>query len=805
MSYQEQKPEVEENLISVLISRFLPFWPLFALLMLMGLMAAWAYLKIATPIYEASATLIIKDENKGVDDAALMESIDPFNSKKIIENEIEVIQSRSLMEKVVKDLHLYAPIFEKKTLKTVSAYSVSPITIELKEPDNIPLHLVKEPEKYAFRYDFDKKVVRMKGKEYPVNEWIKGLAYSELKFSLKEDTFGKSANELYYTFLNPKVVTKNLLDQFGAEAATKLSTVLSLGVKDPVPERAEDVLNALLTAYSQKAVDERNLLATNTLKFIEERMGNVEKELKDLENEIQEFRAKKGVVDLSAQGQLYLQDMGTYDRQIATVNQQMAVLNQVEGYVKSNNLQGGIVPSSVGVNDPGLTQLLNKLYDSEIQYEKLKKTTAENNPILSSVVNEIQKIRPSILENIQNQKNNLKATLGNLNYNSGRSKGELNSIPEKERQLLEISRRKAIKSELFSFLQQKREETALTYAPSDSDSRVVDLAQSSLEPVSPKHMLIYAIALLGSLFLGIFYVVFKEFLNRKVLFRSEIEKYTDLPIIAELPNIDYSDMREMQRNKPTKWQKIKNALSFGSGNSKQKKQPTLFSDEPSLQDNFRQLGASLGLYSRSFKKRTILITSNVPSEGKSFISRNLANCLAKAGKKVALFDADFVRCNTTRQFDLLEKKGTLDYLSGKSGLAEIVNPTEANKNLSIIPVGIKNGDHTDILLNGKMDLLFDYLTNKFDFIILDAAPIDLVADVNLISEYSDKTILVVRHAVTPKSVLKNLKHSNMLRALNNVSIVFNGVKKRGLVNQDLGHGYGYKYGNAYGYQYLAEQ
>lgn len=804
MSFQENNPEAEENLLSALISRFMPFWPLFALLILMGLMAAWAYLKMATPIYEASATLIIKDENKGVENSQMLESIDPFDSKKILENEIEVIQSRTLMEEVVKELHLYAPIFEEKALGDAGAYSTSPIIVEFENPDNIPLAGVSEPREIQFSYNSVREKVLSEGKEYPLNKWVDVSGFGKVMFKPNEKALFSPKNQLYYTLINPRIVTKNLLANLEANPPNKLSSVVRLALRDDVPQRGKDVLNSLISAYYAKAVAVRNSQATNTLKFIEERMKNVEAELKTLESEIQEFRSTKGVVDLSEQGKLYLSDMGTYDRQIATVNQQMAVLDQVEGYIQSNNTQGGIVPSSLGVNDPGLTQLLNKLYDSEIQYEKLRKTTAENNPILSSVSNEIQKIRPSILENVQNQKNNLRATLGNLNYNSGKSRGQLKAIPEKERELLEISRRKAIKSDLFSFLQQKREETALTYAPSEMEGQIVDLAESSLDPVSPKRMIIYAIGMALAFIMGVLYVVIKEFLNRRILFRSEIERFTKIPIIAELPNIDYSDMREMKKQKPSFWQKMKDGLTFKSNMSKDKG-PMLFANEPGLQDNFRQMGAVLGLYSRNFSKKKILITSNVPGEGKSFISRNLANCLSKAGKKVALFDADFVRCNTSRQFDLLEKKGTLDYLSGNSGLAEIVNPLPTNKNLSIIPAGIKNGDHTDLLLNGKLDLLFEYLGNKFDFIILDAAPMDLVADVNLLAEYSDKTLLVVRHAITPKSVLKNLRHSNMLRTLKNVSIVFNGVKKRGLVNQDLGYGYGYKYGNGYGYEYLAEK
>ncbi|MBM1105821.1 AAA family ATPase [Aurantibacter crassamenti] len=800
-AFQKNKLNEEENFLSELFSRFLPFWPLYVLIALIGLFGAWTYLKFTTPIYEASATLLIKDENKGVDDAKMMEAIDPFDSKKIVENEIEVIQSRSLMDQVTKELHLYAPVMKEKSFGEASAYSISPISIELKDPDNIPLYSEDEPVKFYFTYNANKKSVLVNGKEYPTDEWVTVADGSVIKYNTTNKISLDNKSKLYYTLYNPRLITDSMINNLLAGATTKLSTVVKVTFRDPDPKRGEDILNALIHAYNQKAVDERNKLASNTLSFIEERMNKVKTELDDLEQEIQEFRSTKGAIDLSEQGKLYLQDMGAYDRQISSARQQIAVLDQVENYIQSNNIQGGIVPSSLGVNDPALTQLLNKLYDSEIQYEKLRKTTGENNPILSSVANEIKKIRPSILENVQNQKSNLEASLSNLNRSSGSSRHELTAIPEKEKELLEITRRKAIKGNLFAFLQQKREETALTYAPSDRASQVVDLAQSSFDPVSPNRTLIYLMALAFSLALGILYVIVKEFLNRRILFRSEIERYTSIPIIAEIPNIEEKDkvsiiLKEFTDIKKTEKKKgFKKTKELDSSS-------VLVVQEQALQDHFRQLGASLGLYSRSFTKKSILATSSISGEGKSFVCANLANCIAKSGKRVVLVDVDFIRPNTTKQFNLLKNRGVLDYLRGKCGLSEVVNVTTINKNLSVVPVGLRDGeDHTDLLLNGKLDLLFEYLKNKFDFVIMDAPPIDLVADVNLLAEYCDESLLMVRHGHTPKQVVKHFEDSHILKRLKSVSIVFNGIKKRGALNKEIGYGYGYsnKYGHAYEY------
>ncbi len=755
----------DQNLFGLIISRYLPYWPLFAVLAVLGILGAWGYLKWATPIYETSATLIIKDEKKGVDDPNVMESMNVFDSKKIVENEIEVISSRSLMSEVANDLALYAPTFEDGSLKSRSAYTTSPVKIELREPNKIPLIYEGKPKKYYFSFDANSKQVRFGGKSYAVDTWITDLPMGDIRFLLNERQFGEPKDLLYFTLTNPKVVTMELLDDLKVKSTNKLSTIISLSYKDAVPERGEDVLNGLIISYNQKAVSDRNALAANTLKFIEDRMQKVGDELADLEKEIQEYRATKGVVDLSEQGRLYLKDMGDYDRQIGDINRQLQVLNEVESYVVSKKNEGGLVPSTLGVNDPVLARLLEKLYEAEIKYARLKKTTAENNPILVSIRNEIEKIRPSILENIRNQQSNLNASLGSLSYNSGKSSTAFKNIPEQERNLLEITRRKGIKSNLFLFLQQKREEAALTYAPNSGDSRLVDAAESSLLPVSPKSLFAYLAGLALAVTIGILFVIFKERFNNKVLFRSEIEENTNLPVVAEFSHL---------KNKNEKAHPV---LSYDLG----------------VLEQFRQLCAKLGLYRRKSDKKKILVTSSISGEGKSFISSNLANSLALSGKKVVLLDMDLRKPNTTNLYNLAAENGLIDYLKGEAKFNNILHPSKENDLLQIIPAGTKGGYHSKLLLNGRMEILFDYLTDNFDYIVIDSAPLDLVSEVNFLSEFCDKTLFVVRHGHTPKRIIQRLRQSAKLAPFNDVGIVFNGVKKRGMIKGDYGYGYGIEY------------
>ena len=505
-------------------------------------------------------------------------------------------------------------------------------------------------------------------------------------------------------------------------AINKLSTVVKLTYKDPNPQKAEKILNQVIKAYNQKAVNDRNNLAENTLRFIEQRMNNVEKELNNLEIEIQEFRSSQGVVDISEQGKLYLENVGDYDRQIADINRQISVLRKVEKYVISKKNRGGLVPSTIGINDPVLSQLLEKLYNSEIEYEKLKKTTGANNPILLSITNEINKIRPSILENIRSHKSNLNASLGNLSLNSDKSNSELKNLPEKERALLAISRKKAIKNELFVFLQQKREETALSYAPNEGDSRIVDFAQTSPSPVSPKKSIFYIMALVAAFGLGLAFIIGKEMLNSKILFRTEIENHTSIPVISELPYVYYEKNKNVKKTfEDFSKEKIKfviNKLSFGKllnepSVEEVAKQP----GEAILPDHFRQLGVELGLYDKEFSKQKILVTSSIPGEGKSYVSANLALSIALTGKKTALVDMDLRKEGVSGIFNLENKPGISNMLTSELSPESIKHKEEGD--LYIFPSGEKSLNSSELLTNEKLVQFFTGLKQEFDAIIID--------------------------------------------------------------------------------------
>lgn len=755
----------KDNLFSILANKFVPFWPLFLGLFFLGLVTAWMYLFLSTPTYSISAALIVNDEKKGVDDSKIMESINVFTSKKIVENEVEVLHSKELINEVVNELGLYTQVYENRFLKDRAVYDMSPIHISLKNPYDSRYY--QDSDEMSFTFDDAKNQVKIDTKSYPIDEWAENpLGGDAIKFT-KNPHYRASPDKeksYYFTFTHPKLVAASIYNRLYVGSSSKLSTVVRMSYEDANVKRGEDIINQLINSYIQQSSRERDTLAANTLAFVDNRMEQVGSKLNEVEKELEAYKSSEGVVNISKQGNLYLDNVGIYDRRIGDIELQLSVLQKVENYVVSKKKKSGIVPSTLGISDHILQQLLDRLYNAEIEYEELRKTTGENNPILVALKTKINQIRPSILENVKSQKANLRASLATLNSSSGKYNSALQILPEQERKLVEITRKKKNISELYDFLAQKREETALSYAPTQGDARIIETAEGSLRPVSPKKSVVYAIALFLSLALGILIVSGKELISSRILYRSELEQYSKVPVLGELAFLD-------KENSDLLVNKHKDVF---------------------ILDQFRHLISSLGIYQRSTKIKTLMVTSSVAGEGKSYVSANLGQTIAFSGKKVALLDMDLRNASLSTMFNLENKLGISDFLSGKTTLNNITHKSDCAE-LHILPCGEKTTASSELLASRKLEELFDSLLASFDYIVLDTPPISMVSDAAIISDFSDKTLLVVRHDFTPKNTAKRIDETISSKNLKDCHIVFNGVKQRGIVTENYGYGHGYGY------------
>ena len=756
--------ERKENLSQMMVSKFLPYWPLLLLFSVIFLIGAYFYIRYyTTELYEAKATLIIKDEKKGNEDSKLTESLDMMSSKKIVENEIEVIQSRRLMDNVVKEYYLYAPIFEKGKVKVQSAYTISPVKVVAGDPDSL-----RPAGKIEFTYDANKQTVALNRKYIcPLNQFVK-TPYGILKFIpnkyYQEPTI--PGKQLYFTLGEPKAVAMSLLSNLSVAPSSKLSTVVNLSFIDEVPQRAEDILNGLIKAYELSAIVEKNSLAKNTLVFVEDRLNLVSKDLAAIEHKIQQYKSGSNAVDISAQGQLYLQSVNANDQKLNEVDMQLSVLSEVEKFAASKDNSGGaIVPSTFGVSDPVLSNLVSTAYESQMEYEKLKKTVGENNPKLVSLRDQMSETRSNILNNIQSQRQGLSAQKQSLGISKGSYNSILQSVPQKERQLLDISREQNIKSNIYSFLLQKKEESALAYASAVSNSRVVDDAQAGRSPISPNKKLLYFISLVAAFGLWIGIITLKESLTGKILYRREIENLTSIPIIGEVA-----------------FNKSKRHIVVESGK------------RSSIAEEFRKLRTSLSFLGIKAAHKKLLVTSSISGEGKSFIATNLAVSIALTGKKVVLVDLDLNVPTLSKVLGVNQEFGITEFLKGKKYPEEIIKPVEAHENLFFISAGSLSENPSELLLNGKVAELIEYLESNFDMVVIDTSPIVLITDAYILSEMCDATLYVIRHKYTPKSLIKRIDENNEINPIHNPAIVFNGVKERGLIKSKYGYGYNYVYG-----------
>lgn len=747
----------EENAVRLIWFKYFPYWPLFLLFLGLAGAGAWFYLRNQTPVYESVATILIKDEKKGQDDSRIMESINLLSSKKIIENEIEVIRSRVLMNQVVKKLHLYAPVYEKGKVKELSAYTSSPVIIELANPDS----LTETVKNVRFKFDSAKRKVIIDNNNYSLNEWVT-TPYGTLRFIPQG---GKSKNQLSFALVSPKEVAYSLVTNLDVSPASKLSSVIKLTLKDAIPKRAEDILNELIAVYDHASVNEKNKLADNTIAFLDQRLALVKHDLDSIEQKKQQYQSTTGAIDISSQGALFLQNVSANDQKLSDVTLQLTVLDQVESYVKAKDNSGMSSPSTIGISDPMLPQLLGKLYDDQLQLEKLKRSIGGNNPQLLSLKDEIEKIKPSILENIHSQQENLRASKDNLYSTNNRYSSILQSIPEKERDLVEINREHNIKSSSYDFLLQKREETQLSLLSSVGDSRIIDKAQTSADPVSPKKKIIYAIALLVAFGLTIALIWITELFKRTILYRQEIESYTSIPVIGEII-----------------YEKSKDPLVIGNGK------------RTFIAEQFRNLRTTLPYIGLTGDKKKLQVTSTVSGEGKSFIVANLGVGLAMAGKKVVVLELDLSDPTLSDKLNVTKvDKGLTDYLTGNAKPEDIIQKTPVHENLYIMPAGWLPENPSELIMSEKIPELLDYLTGVFDYIIIDTAPVGLLSDAYVLSAYCDATLYVVRHKHTRKIFVQRLDANNKINELKNMAIVFNGVRPRGFGK----NGYGYEYG--YGY------
>ena len=752
--------EEDTSLLSY-VFKYFRYWYLIALSLVVCLTYAYVYLRKYTPIYQINATLLIKDDKKV--NSQVLEKLDMQGTGKLVENEIEVLKSRALLGRVVDNLNLMVSYWAEGGARDEELYTNSPIALNATEltefAHNNALYIKVGPGRKYQLLDQDQNSLG----SFDYSQLVKNQ-YGKFRIFDKDTLRDTYPAPIKVFFQSRDMMINTLTGQLQISSLNYESTLISIGLENSLPKKGENILTNLLDEYAFTTLEDKNREAANTLRFIEERLKLITVELGDVEQNVEQFRRTKGITDLSSEANLFLGKVEQNDSKLNELDIQIKVLNGVEQYLNSSQV-GIVAPATMmGVSDPVLTSYIEQLSQLEIERSKLAQTVQPGNPYLETINNQMRNVKQAVRENLANQKRSLTIAKGSLVALNNRLEGAMSTIPRKEREFVGIKRQANIKEDLYLLLLKTREETAISYASTVTDSRIVDVPFSTGIPIKPNKNSVYLMALLLGLAIPFAFIMLKEVLINTVQTKSEIERKTGLEVFTE--------------------------ISF---NSKSKKEAIIdIRSHSFMSEQIRMLRSNMQyLFLDALKEagKTVLITSSTSGEGKSFITINLAASLATLDKKVVVLGLDLRKPKIQQHFNLLNEAGISSYLIGKLGIEDIIQSTSVD-NLYVIPSGPIPPNPSELIANGRIKELINELRHSFDYILIDTAPVGLVTDATLLAPLADVCFYLVRYRRTPKLYLKTIADLNRKKVFKSINIIFNGVKHESSPDHAYGYGYG---------------
>jgi tyrosine-protein kinase Etk/Wzc len=770
------------------LTKYFYHWPLFVLGLIIALAGAYAYLQIANPAYEVSATILVKDEKKSPQEKAALPELEQSSSPKNAEAEIEILRSKNLVSEVVNDLQLWTTYTAKNGIKTKDLYGTSPFKfIPIKKPADYSSNKVEVFIKDKNTFEIE----NLSGQKQSIafNKSVKdGLGTWLLKPTDLLDQYIGST--ITITVNDPEAVSNSYLKSLDAHLLDKLAPTIGLFITDEVPQRGKDFLNSLITAYNNAASKEQKRTTKSTIEFIDNRLASLTGELNTAEKQVEGYRSSQGLTDINSQAKVYLENVQSNDVKLNEVNVQLNIIAGIERYVNSSSNNEN-APATIGISDPALNSLIEKLSTLQLRRSALLATTPENNPLFDPINKQIALTKGAIRETIGGIKSSLLNSKRELQSFNTKTESSIKDIPVQERQFVGMKRQQAIKENLYVYLLQKREELALSYASTFVDARIVDKANVG-DKKWPKVPLITAIAMLLGLGVPFFIIYFRQSFNNRITERRDIETAVDVPIIAELSYDDLDNDPIVVNNKHSligeQFRSLRTNLNYLHQTKK----------EESLQLDANSTGLSADsrydYYNNAEGKgKVTLLTSSVSKEGKSFVSTNLASSLAASGKKTVILELDLRKPKVSGIFDLPSNHpGISNYLAQEVDLQSIIQHQTKVPNLDVIGSGRIPSDPSELLEKETLPKLINELRSVYDDVIIDTAPLHLVTDANIIAKHADVCLYIIRQGFTGKDELNfigDIIENNQLPEMN---IVFNGIKKSK-------YGYGYNYDNSYYY------
>ena len=696
-----------------------------------------------------------------------------------VDNEIEVLRSKSLSEEVVNNLGLFVTYMDEDELPKKELYQTSPVLVSLtpQEADKLPGRMevamtlqptgvmdvqMKVGDK-EYRKEFEKLPA-----VFPTDE-------GTVAFFVNNDTLSavrpeSVTKERHITaFINrPFSVAKGYASSLSIAPTSKTTSVVVISLKNTNPRRGRDFINKLLEMYNINANNDKNEVAQKTAEFIDARIGIISKELGSTEQDLENFKRTAGITDLSSEAQIALTGNAEYEKKRVENQTQINLIVDLQKYLQGSEYE--VLPANVGLQDGGLVGAISRYNEILIERNRLLRTSTESNPAIVNLNTSIRAMRSNVQATLDATLKGLQITKADLDREASRYSRRISDAPTQERQFVSIARQQEIKAGLYLMLLQKREENAITLAATANNAQIIDAAIADDNPVSPKRMMVYLVALFFGMGIpvGIIYLI--GLTKFKIEGRADIEKLTSLPVVGDIPLAD---------------EKSGSIAVFENKNNL-------------MSETFRNVRTNLQFMLEN-GKNVILVTSTISGEGKSFVSSNLAISLSLLGKKVVIVGLDIRKPGLNKVFNIPQKDhGITQFLTNPSmNLMDLVQPSDINRNLFILPGGAVPPNPTELLARDGLEKAIETLKTNFDYVILDTAPVGMVTDTLLIGRTADLSVYVCRADYTRKAEFTLVNELSENKKLPNLCVAINGLD---LQKKKYGYYYGYgKYGKYYGY------
>ena len=797
-----QENEEKSNFdFAVIYTTLILIWKWFVLSLIICLGAAHIYLRYATPIYQAAAKLLIKEEQNGRRGNSIQSSanLGIISNSNGIDNEMEILKSRTLAQQAVYDLKLYTTYRHEGRIKDHLIYGEQEVNVDMDYE-----HLKKLNAPMSFKITREGRNYHVVGSYFvPIDDnsynpgpvtvdkvitalpATLGTRVGMVKFTQNGNYMLRDGESLKVTMIAPEIAAGKYVGSLSVSPSTKATSIAQLVITDEIPQRAIDYLKQLAIVYNRQANEDKNQIAVRTEQFINQRLEKINAELGNTEGQLENYKKRNNMVQLSMNASTAFSNADSYAQKLNEANTQVALLDELTKYMNEPSNRHQPIPSNVGLNDASATSLINKYNEIALQRNQLLHSASESSPTVTPLTSQLDDLQASIKRAMSQARAGLNIQRNSIASQQGKYQGQISNTPEQERILTQIGRQQEVKSGLYLMLLQKREENSISLAATADKGKLIDNPVFAGK-VTPKDSIILMIAFGLGLAIPALILFLLAFFRYKIEGHDDVAKLTKLPIIAD--------------------------VAIASDRAKTKADIVVHENKNNLMEEiFRSLRTNLQFLMKEHDK-VILMTSTTSGEGKTFIASNVAISFALLGKKVVLVGLDIRKPRLAELFEIDDHHHGITNLLIKDNITwddvnkQIVN-SGVNSNLDLLMAGPVPPNPGELVTRKSLEETMDILKEHYDYIIIDTAPIGLVTDTLALGRIANATVYVCRADYTQKSSFGLINGLAYEKKMPNMSIVLNGVD---LSKKKYGYYYGYgkygKYGKyasygAYGKQY----